>query len=122
MSASQEVIDRLKCECWCGHKLSKHTDPDAVGWRRCQVDRCYCYRFRSRVHEGKIDMDMVQSPVCPHCGDSVVDYWDYGIKFEDGWETEITCGSCEKNYKFRINISYDFTTLEEEKQDETNVG
>lgn len=55
--------------------------------------------------------------VCPHCDYKMEDWWDYGIKIEDGHETSMDCSSCEKLVYIKVNSAVTFTTAKEELED-----
>lgn len=51
-----------------------------------------------------------QAPVCPYCDHKNEDWWDGGIRCEDGYRTEIGCHSCGKEYEVVVGVEVVFTT------------
>lgn len=51
-----------------------------------------------------------ESPICPHCGHKQRDAWeiDFGPGMEG--ETEITCGSCERDYIVSREVTVYYST------------
>ena len=53
----------------------------------------------------EIDCEMQDFPTCPYCGETEADYYDVS---EGG--SDITCGSCGKDYHCTRNVQIDFTS------------
>ena len=55
------------------------------------------------------------SPACPHCFKEFYDWYEC-FKDEDGYETELECGNCEKTFKAVLHKEYAFTTTRKEDE------
>ena len=58
---------------------------------------------------------------CPYCGHEDPDYFEYPFKtYCDGEEIEFMCGSCGKEFRLVLNVSYCFNSypLKESKKEQ----
>jgi hypothetical protein len=60
----------------------------------------------------KFDTWREDEPRCPHCGYVMTDAGElFGGGFEnDGDDTEVECGRCEREYEVTLHVSYTYTT------------
>jgi ribosomal protein L37AE/L43A len=75
---------------------------------------------RRRMSEKEIDTEYTSDPVCPWCGHKYADAWE--LNLNDGDDTVLECGECEKSFKATAYISVDYCTqkwspLEQAKAD-----
>lgn len=66
--------------------------------------------FRPKFnHDGTLDHEHTDEPVCPWCGYRMRDFWEIsGIHDEDN--TRVECPECEQPYDSSCCITYSFTT------------
>ena len=88
----------------CHRPRSAHTD-DLLG--RCPGQR-YGFYKNKYDHNGNLDCEATDEPVCPHCGERDQDWWESIDGDEE--EKRVTCGHCQQIYDVEIRRSIDFTT------------
>ena len=59
------------------------------------------------------DLDWNDSPVCPHCGKEVRDFWELMLD-DDGASTEIDCDYCDKPMKVTMCLDVTYSTAKVE--------
>jgi len=87
----------------CHLPRSAHTD-DLLG--RCPGQR-YGFYKNKYDHNGNLDCEATDEPVCPHCGERDHEWWE---SIDGDEEQRVTCGYCEQMYDVEIHRSVDFTT------------
>lgn len=67
--------------------------------------------YAALKHEGMLEFFGNDNPRCPHCGDTH-EIWeqDWSELYDDNDYHDVSCPTCEKEFRVSTNIRYSFST------------
>lgn len=108
MEKSNVKGDPEKCKI-CGHDKSAHTGI----LNTCPEERFKYHSFKSNFnHDGTLNHEYADNPICPYCGYENSDWQEYGDEIISKESIRMDCLSCEQLFDCEPCVSYSFSTFQ----------